>query len=85
MSRIDIINNIDNFKRRIKEHQDKIRNNPNDRTVSHWEAEIENFTRQMEKLERELNVSNNEAYCPMCERTVSLNGNKCPKCRYAIV
>lgn len=84
MSRRDIISNIEKYQRRINEHKEKIRRNPDDRTVSHWETEINNFEREIRKLEQELNVSQKEMYCPNCKRTVQLNGNKCSNCRLTI-
>ncbi len=85
MSRRDIIDNIAKYRRRVDEHREKIRKNPNDRTVSHWEMEIRNFEREIAQLEKDLNVTQSaQAYCPKCKRDVNLNGNKCTICRLAI-
>ncbi|MFP8778086.1 hypothetical protein [Hydrogenophaga sp. RWCD_12] len=84
MSRLDVINNINKLNRRIDEHKDKIRKNPGDRTIPHWQSEIKEFERQKERLERELNVMQSRMYCPNCRREVSLNGSKCGICRLVI-
>jgi predicted nucleic acid-binding Zn-ribbon protein len=85
MSRKDIIDNINKFKRRISEHQEKIRNDPKDRTVEHWKKEISNFEKEILNLERQLNVASSEEYCPNCRRQVAMNGNKCTICRKVIM
>lgn len=84
MSRVSIINNINTFKRRITEHEGKIRKYPDDNAVAHWKNEIKTFQDQLKKLERDLNVMDSEVFCPSCQRIVSLNGNKCTKCRLVI-
>lgn len=84
MSRRDIIANIEKFKKRKAEHEDKIRKNPNDREVPHWRTEIRNFEREISKLERDLSVAMSKSFCPNCKREVSLNGSKCSICRLVI-
>ena len=49
MSRRDVINNIETLNRRIREHEEKIRRNPGDRTIPHWESEIRAFKKERDK------------------------------------
>ena len=84
MSRRDIIANIDQYKRRVDEHQAKIRNNPKSVTIGHWNTEIKTFESAIKKLEKDLHVAQSRMHCPNCKREVSLNGNKCSICRLVI-
>ena len=84
MSRREILANIGSYRRQIDDHKGKIRRNPRDRTVAHWQTEINNFEREVAKLERELTVEQSKMYCPNCRRDVEMNGNKCTICRLVI-
>lgn len=43
---------IDNVEKRIREHENKIADNPNSRDVPHWKKEIDAFKKGIDNLRR---------------------------------
>lgn len=74
------IKQIESKEHNIREHEEKIRQAPNDQTVSHWKNEINNWEHDVDQLRRGLNEGGYEAYCPKCGKTVYVRNKKCPKC-----
>jgi hypothetical protein len=79
-SKRDIINNIDQYERRIREHEAKIARDPGGREVSHWKDEIAGFKRQVASLRSMLNEGGYDEWCPVCKKTVKVRNRMCIKC-----
>lgn len=79
-SQKDIAKKINSLEKQISTHEEKIRRNPDDRCVSHWRKEIDEFKKQAKKLQQELNTLSAERHCYNCGTTRLFNGNKCTKC-----
>lgn len=79
-SKRDIINKIEKFELRIREHENKLRHNPQSSAASHWKNEIAEWMRNVENLRRTLNEGGYEEYCFQCKKAVIVRNSKCSRC-----
>ena len=80
MSKKDIQKNIENFEKRIREHEAAIRKDPTARDVNHHQKEIRNFREDIEKLRSKLTSGAYEQECFKCKKMIYPRMGKCPKC-----